>query len=116
MTYFDYAKFWSGQILLGSPIILVEGIKKGQTLSNFFFEYPTLTVYYSRSIRSYTNVNKSTPKSAKYICYDNTNGSFSDHKHRFPNISNKIPGLVKNRRIANYALNLSYNQKCLQSI
>ena len=59
------------------------------------FEYPTLTVYYSRSIRSYTNVNKSAPKSAKYVCYDNTNGSFSDYEQIFPKISNKIPGLVK---------------------
>ena len=115
MNYFDYIKFWSGQILLGSLIIMVGDIRKGQTVTKFV-EYPTLTVYYSCSIRFYTNVNKSAPKSAKCICYDNTKGSFSDHKQRFPNISSKIPGLVKNCRMANYILNLSNNQKCLQSI
>ena len=41
-------------------------------------------------MRSYTNVNKSAPKSAKYICSDNTNGSFPDNKQGIPNIFNKI--------------------------
>ena len=76
-------------------------ISKKVKLYATLFEYPTLTVYYSRSIRFYTNVNKSAPKSAKYICYDNTKGSFTDHKQRFPNILSKIPGLVRNCRIDN---------------
>jgi hypothetical protein len=41
-------------------------------------------------MRSYTNVNKSAPKSAKCICYDNTNGTFPDNKQGIPNIFNKI--------------------------